>query len=657
MSSSEPRRGDIDGLRAVAIIPVVMFHAIIPGFGSGYVGVDIFFVISGYLITRIIWNEARSGAFSFGNFYARRARRLVPAALLMTIVTCLVATIVYPPGERELALRSALSSVAYVSNIRFWYMGLNYFNEADQPNLFLHTWSLSVEEQFYLGWPLLLLLMWRWSRRGALSPVAVMAALFVISFIGCIIESQRSLPGAFFMLPFRGWEFAAGAIVGLVRAPGPRLALILGWVGAIAIVAAITLLPPSTVYPGFVALFPVVATASLLAAGRSPNPVSRALAAGPAQSIGKFSYSWYLWHWPVLIIGRDLFPQLTEHTTARLALALFALALAAATYRFVEQPLRHRPALVRSPRNSLLLAAAATIACAALLGALWQGATAQLRIEPYRTIGLAKNDGPPQVECMENWRNDRIDTCSFGHGSQTVVLYGDSHAGMWLTTLRRVAEGRGMRLVTMLKGACPTSDVPVYDPRLSRFDTSCPKWRKAAFVALRSIKPSLIFVTSSQGYVRSPGSHSRDGYATNSDAEWRDGYRRTLTQFPDVPIVVIHDAPRFPAAVPRCLARAVHNGGGDCSVARAKAIDAKIIRAEQEAAVGLPNVRFLDFTDVFCGPTRCPAADGLRPRYRDNNHVTATFALNLSDRFDAEFARLQPVASRAAPVQLGRGPR
>src|SRR5487761_1979555 len=340
------RRGDIEGLRAIAVVLVVLFHASIGGFSGGFVGVDVFFVISGFLITGLLLRERQaSGTISLSTFYSRRARRLLPAALLVLLVTLGASILLLPPLLIPGVATDTASAALYVSNMGFAMQATDYFAVGQAPSPILHFWSLGVEEQFYLFWPVLVLIV----ARGASQPARrVGVALFAIagtSFVFALWLTSAAQPWAFFSLPARAWELALGGILALagtrLRLVPERAAAAAGWIGVALIVLAATVLNETTPFPGYAALLPTVGAALVIVSG------ARVTAAGPARLLGtaiprflgRISYSLYLWHWPVLVLPA-VAAGLPLPLPERVALVVLAVVLAAATNRWVEDPLR-----------------------------------------------------------------------------------------------------------------------------------------------------------------------------------------------------------------------------------------------------------------------------------------------------------------------------
>ncbi len=359
-------RPDIDGLRAVAILLVAVFHfRLVPLGEAGFIGVDIFFVISGFLITRLLMRDLDAGRMSLGRFYLARLRRLMPALLATLALYFAAAAFVFLPERMAELSREALTMQAYVVNLYFW-QTINYFGlRADSVPL-LHTWSLAVEEQFYLFYPILLMVLFRMGR-GAVLPVVV--ALSLASFALGVWATVRMPEASFYLLPTRAWELGAGAVLALVTRQGPAtgpIPALLGMAGAGLIVVALLVHTPVTPFPGWFAVLPVAAAAALILAGPA-SPTGRILSLRPMVWIGWISYPFYLVHWPVIQLMRFGLPEVAPwHRWAGFAVSV---ALAWAIWRFVEEPVRHGGAL-RSPRALLagLGAASAALAAVALAG-------------------------------------------------------------------------------------------------------------------------------------------------------------------------------------------------------------------------------------------------------------------------------------------------
>ncbi|MCU0484381.1 MAG: acyltransferase [Chloroflexi bacterium] len=360
---AEAFRPEVEGLRGIAVVLVVLFHADLVALAGGFVGVDVFFVISGFLITALLLREReRTGRIGFLGFYARRARRLMPAALVVLVVTLVAAaTLVAPLDRPGVALDGAAAAVS-LANIRFALAEGDYFTVMASPSPFLHFWSLGVEEQFYLVWPALLLLGAR-GRRPRLGAGIVLAGVLAGSLAACVIVTDVAPGWAFYSLPTRAWQLAAGGLLAigagaLARLPGPPMAA-LGWMGLAAVLAAPAMLDASVAYPGVAALLPTLGAAALIAAGERRHGPAGLLSLAPVRFLGRISYSLYLWHWPILVLPAIAAGTSLEPGT-RLGLVLLSVLVATLSWAFVEEPFRRGlPGPIRSPRRTLAVAGVA----------------------------------------------------------------------------------------------------------------------------------------------------------------------------------------------------------------------------------------------------------------------------------------------------------
>lgn len=340
-------RPDVDGLRAIAILAVVLYHVHVPGFGGGFVGVDIFFVISGFLIGGIVSREVTEGRYSFTAFYARRAKRILPALLCMIFVVSILAFATLEPDRLRAFAESDASALIGTSNVRYWVLA-HYFELDWRQDPLVMTWSLGVEEQFYLFLPPLILLLHRLSPRT----IAPMVALLSVLSLALSIQLVKSQPSAaFYLLPGRAWELGVGVLVALWQErwrfrPRRAAANSISLAALLAITVAIALFDDDTRFPGAAALLPVLGTAALIVT--APSWLNRwILAAGPMRFIGLISYSWYLWHWPPLVLAQHaLGRELKPIESFMLVLASFA--IACASWRFVERPFRRRTTIANS---------------------------------------------------------------------------------------------------------------------------------------------------------------------------------------------------------------------------------------------------------------------------------------------------------------------
>ncbi|MDT5146093.1 MAG: hypothetical protein QOC58_738, partial [Mycobacterium sp.] len=581
-------RPDIEGLRAVAVLAVVLYHAGVPGVTGGYIGVDVFFVISGFLITGLLWREvSTTNRVALGPFYAARARRLLPAAATVGVITAVAAAVALPPLQARSVFVDGIASALYVGNYRFAIQGTDYLG-SDAPSPFQHYWSLGVEEQFYLVWPVLIIgtawLIGRLRPGGsdarAMPYAAVLSIVAAASLGAAVLCTRTSPPWAFFSLPTRAWELAAGGLVALSIRHWHRLphrpAAIAGWGGLGLILVTCLQLGPRTPYPGTAALLPVLGTALVIGGGCATKGlgVGRLLCRPAMRGIGRVSYSWYLWHWPVLLLMPSLL-GLPAGLPGRLAMVLVSAGLAVMTLHLVENPGRFAAGLRRSAKASFAVAAAASAAaaCACLLllnvipapaghgaaapraniGALpptndaatppeeaVRQAFAQAReavttaadlqavpsnLDP--SLAAAPADKPAVFVngCVRSWKEVGQDECASGDTASptTVALVGDSHAAMWQPAFQLIAQQRHWRLETLAKITCPLQDLHITSPYLGREYTECEQWRGQVMSRLQAERPRLIVVSMSRRY-------GADFGFTSYDPAWIDTLGRTVAQ-------------------------------------------------------------------------------------------------------------------------------
>jgi peptidoglycan/LPS O-acetylase OafA/YrhL len=458
-------RSDIDGLRAIAVLPVLLFHADFALFSGGFVGVDIFFVISGYLITQVIAKDFARGQFSLGRFYERRIRRILPALFLIISASFLVAAIVLLPIDFRDFAKTVVGAVTSTSNILFWMDSARYFNAPAHYKPLLHTWSLSVEEQFYLFYPIALFVVLRFAdrRKGALIALAFLSSL-VIS-----VWSAEHIPtSGFYLLPARAWELLVGGAIalGIVRPPASAWAReALSWSGLAAVVASVFSFSPGMAFPGYLALLPCLGAGALILANTAGQTnCGRLLSARPLVAIGLISYSLYLWHWPVFVFARLASPY---HIGAlgHLALILIAIGLSVLSWRFVEQPFRlaaaRRGTVFAVAGVGALLLCLAAIAVIRCDGWRWRFSPQIVRLSEYSAYDEtpAWRSGVRQGTCFitlgETSGYDPGQCFAPRAGKHNVLLWGDSLAAHYMPALGlEVARVDGY-LMQATKGGCP----------------------------------------------------------------------------------------------------------------------------------------------------------------------------------------------------------
>ncbi len=452
-------RSDIDGLRCLAVVPVVLFHANFYGAPGGFIGVDVFFTISGFLITTIIYREMIDGQFSLIEFYERRARRILPALFAVTAAALVVGWFTLTPADYAQMAESILAALFFVSNFWFWQNSGGYIDGATDYLPMLHSWSLAVEEQFYIFFPLLLLLIFYLGRQFARPALVV---LTVGSLLAAIWATPRMPAASFYLLPTRAWELGLGAIlaVGLIPARAPRfLREAAGFLGLCGVLLPVIFYDWNMTFPGLAALPPVLGTALLIWAGTAgPVMASRLLSFKPFVFVGLISYSLYLWHWPVMAFVRNRLATIELEPIWQVSTILLSFVLACLSWRFVERPFRKRRpqgGLSRVTVFTLSGVGASALAVFAGLLMLSNGAATQ-RFDDEQLAGLAKveNDRTYQ-DCTGARAIEEL--CQFNQtqaGQGAYLLWGDSHAEALLPALIELTADREKALVFANRGAC-----------------------------------------------------------------------------------------------------------------------------------------------------------------------------------------------------------
>ncbi|WP_411079202.1 acyltransferase family protein [Streptomyces sp. cmx-18-6] len=694
-------RPDIEGLRAVAVLAVLAFHAEIPGTAGGFVGVDVFFVISGYLITGLLVREAIStGRIRLGDFFSRRARRLLPSAAVVLAAVAVAGAWLTVPLRRADLEYDVLAGALSLANWRFVSQRTDYLAAGHDQSPLLHFWSLAVEEQFYLFWaPLLAVIILcaaRAVRRGRAvrSVVAlVTAALVVGSFALSLHWTEHSVSLAYLGTPSRVWQFGVGALLALLpwhllRGPRP-LRLLCGWGGAAAIGWCVVAYDASTPYPGHAALVPTLGTAAVILAAipgrgerdvQGPYGVGRLLAGRAPRAVGRLSYNLYLWHWPVLVLAETRFGTLDW--PAKTVWTLAAVLPALATLRWVERPLRRSRTVSELPRRGLSVGVSAIVLPVVL--ALVVG-TATLHLmgpaTPVDVAGLppgaasgpsllarapgapavdegpvvpspaqARKDFPPDHGCQVAPEVTRSPECLFGavDSPDRIVLLGDSHAGQWFSPMLALASQRGWALQELVKQGCPLPQLAVDSPQLGRAYRECDTWRADALDRLRTQpKPRLIVIASLNRYTA-----DRELLA----AAWE----KTLKPLRAIgaPIVYIEDTPVPGEDIPACVS-GDPDSGASCAFGRAKASPADPL-ARRIASGAVPGVRTVSVNPVLCpgdGPT-CPAVRERILLYRDDAHLTNVATVVLTPRLERllrDAGALPEAPAPAAPASAAPG--
>ncbi len=682
-------------MRAVAVLLVMLNHAEISGLTGGYVGVDVFFVISGFLITGILVREVRrTGRISIADFYARRARRILPAASVALLAIVLVSIKAYNYVRIDEVLNHVTWAAFFSANIHSALSGSDYFAADSFISPVQHFWSLAVEEQFYLVWPPLIALILFTGRRhrgdGPPDPaqtskrlrrLAVAIALLCAASLAWSVWRTGVEPAmAYFSTLTRGWELGTGALLALctsrvARLPKP-VKFAASWIGLAAIAYAAVAYSPATRFPGYAAALPVFGAALVLAGGTDGPRYGAALLLDrmPMRWFGDISYSLYLWHWPFLImpaayLERDL--RLRE----RLALMAAAVVMAWLSYRFVETPARRAKALSRSRMKALVLwpAAVAVVFAAVAVVEVQVGRDATANV-PYVAPkvdpepGTVQNSKDPAVNAVgfaaelaranyqlppglkpfpgdlkaDNWHlpsecwaqttSTKHDICPMGDTSatRTIVLFGDSHVGMWMEPMLRTAETHGWKLIPFVKTGCFPADATMW--RTDRKDpyTECDTYREWAYGEIAKIKPDRIVTTGwlAQAFT-DPVTHTRIPIK-DSGPVFTAGVKSSLEKLqsmtPDV--YVLGGITNLPKEPEDCLASRKATMGSCAQPVDELTGDRN---REWKRVVSQGGAHWVDVVPWFCSRNTCPIVVRNMVVYSDTHHVTKTYASTLAD--------------------------
>jgi peptidoglycan/LPS O-acetylase OafA/YrhL len=670
-------RADIQGLRAIAVALVVLDHSGVPYLAGGFVGVDVFFVVSGFLITQ--WLLARTidfGHVPFARFYATRARRILPAAALTLVSTCVASWYALNYIRALSAVHDVVWATFFAANVRFADISTNYFSRDDPPSPVQHFWTLAVEEQFYVLWPALLalaLVIVGWRHRGfdvtvRRRLVVVVAVGVLLSLAWSVVETESHPEAAYFSTLARAWELGVGVLLALALPAivriSTRFRAAMTWAGLVGILAAAVTYDSTTPFPGAAALLPVLAAALVIAGGVEPAPIRGAavvLRRQPFQVVGDVSYSFYLWHWPVLVLagaylGRDV------STAEKLALMLAAFCLSYTTYRIYENPLRHARKL-GTPRTALCLwpsSVGAVLAVSALVSssiAMAPAAVASLVVgdrpgDEAAASGVRANPSATSAEvraavavsvtpamlrspiperlapAIDKLLSDELEMkdclpgsgttsrlCHWGraHSRRKVVVIGDSHGQMWMPAFVRFATAHRWRLIPLVKIGCVPSILG---------SGKCGTWYAWALDQIRRIHPRAIVVAQFWSAWGSSGVHA-------IGAELRA--LRPLARR----VIVIQDAPFHPEPAIDCLlARNATRGSCTYGITQKESRTFAGVR-KTALAVGARYVRTKQW---LCFHGKCPTVVGNVITYHDRHHLTLTYL-----RFLA-----RPVAHRIA---------
>lgn len=601
----------IQGLRALAAILVTVFHArLVPG---GFIGVDIFYVISGYLITGLILREIeKTGTLDLRSFYQRRIKRLLPTSVFVLFVTAIFAWILFPPITRDALGRDLFAAATYISNYLFAWWQNDYQNLNATPSPFIHYWSLAVEEQFYLIWPIFILFLARYGKKVILGGIAITT---LGSLLFSIYLTQVAPIWAFYSLPTRAWELGFGALLLFIPETKKKMR-ILPWLGFFGITFASLNFNENTAFPGKNALIPVIATVVLIASIKYWPPLFNDLSnSRVSQWLGAISYPLYLWHWPALVLpssalGRPL------RFYERFLCILLTIILAHFTSKYVEEPLRHKNLSPRTIYKGAIVTTASSLAIGTLI-AFSTSSIITTKGDISYQFDLVKVMEKPAVygdDCHVNYGETKSGFCTYGdkNSSETIVLYGDSHAAQWFPTLEKLAKQRGFKLISLTKSACPAVDANRPDQGAFK-QVHCTKWRQNSIERIAKIKPMAVITSSFQYFTPANERVSRATW-------WRDGQRKLLSDLTGSTdhLIYISDTPRPLRDIPNCLASR----------------NSRVCDSTQKTRVSIIfGFEVVNPTPWLCS-SFCPAIIDGTVAYRDASHISVEMALKLLPKLE-----------------------
>ena len=638
-------RPDLQGLRAIAVALVVLAHANVAGFQGGFIGVDVFFVLSGYLITGLLLKEKRAtGNIQYWRFLSRRLRRLLPALLVTILSVLLAGSLLLSDYELRLQTESVPYAATWLSNFYFAFGEQDYFEALRADDLFLHTWSLGVEEQFYVLWPWLVMLFFALKlRSGDGSGELLLGGLgvvFVSSLALCLYLANTLPVLSFYMMPARGWQFAMGGLlyvwVSERQHSAPQATSSLLWIplitGTALVIGSALLIRSSMNYPSYYALLPSIGTMLLIlsAEGRLGARNNGPLSFAPLVWLGDRSYSIYLWHWPVLIIGKAY--GLLDQAAGLIVLLVLVIVLSDISYRFVELPFWKGCFSKRGRPLSVVVVSG--LAIALTIGLYWL-----LVVWPdeQQASGFPPGYNPRHDAPVNVYRSDlgcdtghfsaQITPCGIGNpdADKLVLMLGDSVGTQWATMVSGVFSSPDWQVIVLTKSACAIVDEDYYYEKADGIYTVCSDWKRSALGYIDMLEPDVVVVGSSASYAF-------------SEDQWIGGSRRILERLAAsaAQVVVLAGTPQLSFNGPSCLREPakfrlrLRGGDRDCQEAMSDLRSRNVAGYLQLAARELQNVDVLDLGDLVCPAGRCAAIsdDGIAV-FRDEGHLTATFASSL----------------------------
>lgn len=658
-------QNELQGLRAIAVIAVILAHAKIGLFSGGFIGVDIFFVLSGYLISKILILENQcDGTVNLLNFYSRRIKRLLPSLTLMIVMTTLLSSYLLPKADFLVLTSSWLSALTWTSNFYFALENVDYFATSVSKDIFLHTWSLAVEEQFYLLWPLLFIsgtlriaTNSKTSTVGRPSFFKVILILALLSFLAMLYLIKTNPHHAYYLMPSRIWQFCFGAFVAIIhiRSDNPQvlsttnanLASTAGIIGLTTLGGGIVGLNANLTYPGFWALIPSVGTALIIWSCNQNKTglVAHILSHPVLVWIGDRSYSLYLWHWPILVLGFILYPE--PNLNHLLLFVLCFVLISMLNYRLVEIPFWKGKFSRKSPLKTILIALLATAIAVSLTLKERSNISKKISMannEMALTINRARSDLPAiySLGC-DTWYSDaEVMPCITNDGnekSKTIVFLGDSAGGQWIPAILSIYKSPEWRVVILTKSACAIVDEDYYYERIGKEYKVCRQWRDAAIESIEKYNPNTIIVGSSSNY-------------SFSKTQWLEGSQRIFNDLSIISekVIVLAPTPILSFNAPNCLldhqtelSEVIHGTSSYkqfCSEENKS--NSKLVGQYLTHAMAThPNVKLLNLNDLVCPNNICSSFNkSAEFVYRDSQHLTASFVVSQSEIIEARIKKL-----------------
>ena len=674
-------------MRAIAVLLVLVFHVFPEWVSGGYIGVDVFFVISGFLICGLIIRETENSRFDVINFYSRRIRRLLPAATLVLVFTAIVTCFLLPKTRWADTGMEIIASSLYVENLFLHFQSINYLTTDKPPSPLQHFWSLSIEEQFYLIWPLLILFALTVVKSSKISLrffiTVILILIFFASLIMSILTSYRDPATAYFVTYNRVWELALGGIIASILpylTISSKLKLPMSFLGIIMVLGAGLFFTKSTIFPGYLALIPTVGISLLLIAGTIQNSgsglfdiIQRLLSLKPVIFIGDISYSLYLWHWPLIIFATAAFGS---SWLIGILVIIVSVLLAALSKVFVEDPLRNHT-FISSIKNAYFLGLFLTLA--SILSGLFlilaakshdQTITDKVIKNPgalaisqptseydlsliFPTIDMVRNDIPTVYQDQCHSPRDAVkptpcyyEPVTLADGiteirkseelsqdtKKTIVLIGDSHAAHWLPALKEMALKRNYAIVTLTKSSCAfiATDLIIAQKPYKQ----CFEWGQNAAELIKSLNPDLV-VTSMVSNHFAQGSKSTEQNMENLTSGLNKIW--LLLNENSIPVAAIKETPRFKTRVPDCIASNIADISL-CNKPREEVISK--VSPIQQAVNRSKNATLIDMNDHICHANICRVVVGNVFVYRDQHHLTASYARTTSRFLEAKLLPL-----------------